>query len=104
MIIHALVIAIYAVLAHRILEVFPSIALITWVLVSAKIHTAARTALWGVLAAGIAFVVVGVALARRHEQGGAEEKGRFGGLLARAREGLGITPTVGADMQCTQVQ
>ena len=79
-----------SVLAHRILEVFPSIALITWVLVSAKIHTAARTALWGVLAAGIAFVVVGVALARRHEQGGAEEKGRFGGLLARAREGLGI--------------
>ena len=63
---------------------------VTWVLVSAKIHTAARTALWGVLAAGIAFVVVGVALARRHEQGGAEEKGRFGGLLARAREGLGI--------------
>ena len=79
-----------SVLAHRILEVFPSIGLITWVLVSAKIPAAARTALWAVLGAGIAFVVVGVALARRHEQGGAEEKGRFGVLLARAREGLGI--------------
>src|SRR6059036_2567433 len=58
-----------SVLAHRILEVFPSIALITWVLLSAKIPTAARTALWGVLAGGILFVVVGVALARRHEHG-----------------------------------
>lgn len=80
-----------SVLAHRILEVFPSIALITWVLVDAKIPTAARTALWGVAAAGTAFVVIGVALARRHEQhGGEEATGRFAGFLARAREGLGI--------------
>jgi uncharacterized membrane protein YbhN (UPF0104 family) len=77
------------VLAHRILEVFPSIALIIWVLVDAKIPSAARTALWAVAGAGIAFVVVGVALARRHEQG-REAKGRFGALLARLREGLGI--------------
>jgi len=79
-----------SVLAHRILEVFPSIGLITWVLVSAKIPTAARTALWAVLAAGVAFVVIGVASARRHEQGGVEGKGRFAETLARAREGLGI--------------
>ena len=78
------------VLAHRILEVFPSIALILWVLVDAKIRPAARTGLWVVLAAGIAFVLVGVALARRHEQGGEEAKGRFAVMLARAREGLGI--------------
>ena len=79
-----------SVLAHRILEVFPSIALIIWVLISAKIPSAARTALWGVLGAGIAFVVVGVALARRHEYGGEEAEGHFGGMLTRAREGLGI--------------
>ena len=79
-----------SVLAHRILEVFPSIALIVWVLAGAKIPTAARTALWGVLTAGIAFVVVGVALARRHDQRGEEETGRFAGVIARAREGLGI--------------
>jgi uncharacterized membrane protein YbhN (UPF0104 family) len=79
-----------SVLAHRILEVFPSIALFTWVLVAAKIPAAARTALWAVVAAGIAFVVLGVAAARRYEQGGVEEKGRFGAMLARAREGLGI--------------
>jgi glycosyltransferase 2 family protein len=78
------------VLAHRILEVFPSIALIIWVLVSAKIPAAARTALWAVLAVGIGFVVVGVALARRHEQGGEEVGGRFGVVLARARERIGI--------------
>ena len=79
-----------SVLAHRILEVFPSIALFGWVLVAAKIPTAARTACWAVVAAGIAFVVIGVASARRHEEGGLEEKGRFGALLGRAREGLGI--------------
>jgi uncharacterized membrane protein YbhN (UPF0104 family) len=79
-----------SVLAHRILEVFPAIALILWVLIDAHIQSAARTALWGVLAAGIAFVVVGIALARRHDQGGETETGRFGGLLARLREGLGI--------------
>jgi hypothetical protein len=79
-----------SVLAHRILEVFPSIALFGWVLVAAKIPTAARTACWGVVAAGVAFVVVGVALARRHEQGGVEDKGRFGAFVARIREGLGI--------------
>jgi uncharacterized membrane protein YbhN (UPF0104 family) len=79
-----------SVLAHRILEVFPSIALFGWVLVAAKIRPAARAGLWAVVVAGIAFVVVGVALARRHEQGGVEDKGRFGALLARAREGLGI--------------
>jgi uncharacterized membrane protein YbhN (UPF0104 family) len=79
-----------SVLGHRILEVFPSIALIIWVLLTAKIPTAARSALWGVLTAGIAFVLTGIALARRHEQAGEEAKGRFGGMLARAREGLGI--------------
>jgi uncharacterized membrane protein YbhN (UPF0104 family) len=79
-----------SVLAHRILEVFPSIALFGWVLLAAKIRPAARVGLWAVVAAGIVFVVVGVALARRHEQGGVEEKGRFGALLARTREGLGI--------------
>ncbi len=79
-----------SVLAHRILEVFPSIALFGWVLAAAKIPTAARYASWGVVAAGVAFVVVGVALARRHEEGGMEEKGRFGALLGRLREGLGI--------------
>jgi len=79
-----------SVLAHRILEVFPSIALITWVLLDAKIPSVARTALWAVLGAGVAFVVLGVASARRHEQGGVEDKGRFAGMLARAREGLGI--------------
>ncbi len=79
-----------SVLAHRILEVFPSIALFGWVLVAAKIPTAARTACWAVVAAGVTFVVVGVALARRHEEGGMEETGRFGALLGRAREGLGI--------------
>ena len=79
-----------SVLAHRILEVFPSIALILWVLLEAHIQPAARTALWSIAFASIAFVAVGVAFARTYEQGGVDAKGRIGALLARLREGLGI--------------
>jgi uncharacterized membrane protein YbhN (UPF0104 family) len=79
-----------SVLAHRILEVFPSIALILWVLIDAHIQPAARTALWSIAGVSVAFVLVGVALARRHEEGGVAAKGRFGALLAHLREGLGI--------------
>lgn len=78
------------VLAHRILEVFPSIALILWVLIEAHIQPAARTALWGIAAASVVFVAVGVAFARRREQGEVDVKSRFGALLAHLREGLGI--------------
>jgi uncharacterized membrane protein YbhN (UPF0104 family) len=79
-----------SVLAHRILEVFPSIALILWVLINAHIQPAVRTALWAIAGASAAFVVIGVALARRHEQGGVDVEGRFAALVARLREGLGI--------------
>jgi len=79
-----------SVLAHRILEVFPSIALILWVLIAAHIQPAARTALWAIAGVSAAFVAVGIALARRHDQGEVDVKSRFGALIVRLREGLGI--------------
>jgi uncharacterized membrane protein YbhN (UPF0104 family) len=79
-----------SVIAHRILEVFPSIALIVWVLVAAKIPTWARTSLWAVLAVGCAFVLFGVAAATRHERGGAVDRGPIWAVVVRMREGLGI--------------
>lgn len=79
-----------SVLAHRILEVFPSIALILWVIAAAKIPGWAHTSLWAVLGAACAFLIVGVALATRHEAGRSEGRGRFRAVLERAREGLGI--------------
>lgn len=79
-----------SVLAHRILEVFPSIGLIVWVLVAAKIPSWARTSLWAVLGVACAFLAFGVAVATRHERSGATGRNRFRAMLERVREGLGI--------------
>lgn len=79
-----------SVLAHRILEVFPSVGLILWVLVAAKIPTVARTSLWAVLGVACGFLVLGVALATRHEAGRAIGRSRLRTILERAREGLGV--------------
>ncbi len=79
-----------SVLAHRILEVFPSIGLILWVLTLAKIPSWARTSLWAVLGVACAFLVFGMAVATRHEAGRAIGRGKFRAILERAREGLGV--------------
>lgn len=79
-----------SVLAHRILEVFPSIGLILWVLAAAKIPAWARTSLWAVFAVGVGFFVFGVAVATRYERSRAVGRSRFRAMLERAREGLGV--------------
>jgi uncharacterized protein (TIRG00374 family) len=79
-----------SVLAHRILEVFPSIALILWVIAAAKIPAWAHTSLWAVFGAACAFLILGVAVASRHEESRAEGRSRFRAILERVREGLGI--------------
>lgn len=80
-----------SVLAHRLLEIFPSIGLILWVLAAAKIPGWGRTALWAVLAAGSLLFLAGLVLARRHEHGVAdEEQGRVRAAIRRARQGLGV--------------
>lgn len=79
-----------SVLAHRILEVFPSVGLIVWVLVAAKIPGWARTSLWALLGVACAFLLFGVAVATRHEAGRAIGRTRARAILERAREGLGV--------------
>jgi uncharacterized protein (TIRG00374 family) len=79
-----------SVVAHRILEVFPSIGLIVWVLAAAKIPAWARTSLWAVLGVACGFLLAGVAAATRHEAGRAEGRGRVRAILERVREGLGV--------------
>jgi len=79
-----------SVLAHRILEVFPSIGLIVWVLAAARIPAWARTSLWAVLGLGTAVVLLGVAAARRHERGRSTGRSRIRAVLERGREGLGV--------------
>jgi uncharacterized protein (TIRG00374 family) len=83
------------VLAHRILEIFPSVGLIVWVLIAARIPVWARTSLWAVLAVGVALVVFGVAVATRHESGRAEGRSRIREIVERAREGLGVLRSPG---------
>jgi len=79
-----------SVLAHRILEVFPSIGLIVWVLAAAKIPLWARSSLWAVLGIASAFFLLGVAVATRHERDGATGRGRWRAMVERGREGLGV--------------
>jgi uncharacterized protein (TIRG00374 family) len=79
-----------SVLAHRILEVFPSIGLIVWVLVAAKIPGWARTSLWAVFGLACAFLVFGIAVATRHEHGRAAGRSRIRAAVERVREGLGV--------------
>lgn len=84
-----------SVVAHRILEVFPSVGLIVWVLVAAKIPAWARTSLWAVLGVACAFLIAGVAAATRHEAGRAEGRSRLRAILERVREGLGVLRRIG---------
>jgi uncharacterized protein (TIRG00374 family) len=79
-----------SVLAHRILEVFPSVGLIVWVLAAARIPAWARTSLWAVLGLGSALVLLGLAAARRHERGRSAGRNRVRAVLERGREGLGV--------------
>ncbi len=79
-----------SVLAHRLLEIFPSLALIVWVLVAAKVPTWGRDSLLGVFALGAVVFAVGILLARRHDAVVPPVAGRVGTLLLRVRQGLAI--------------
>ena len=79
-----------SVVAHRLLEIFPSIGLIVWVLAAAKIPGWGRTSLLAVLALAIVVFVLGLLLARRYEHGEIPGAGRVRAVLAHVREGLGV--------------
>jgi len=78
------------VVAHRLLEVLPSLALIVWVLLFAKVPAWGHDALIGVFAGALIVLVLGFIIARRHEAGMPAAAGRIAAVIARAREGLGI--------------
>jgi glycosyltransferase 2 family protein len=82
------------VFAHRMFDLFPTLALVLWVLVAAKIPHWALMTLIVVLGIGITLFALGVVSARSHG-GGAfdaieEGFGRARALFARARLGLAV--------------
>jgi len=78
------------VVAYRLLDLVPSLALIVYVLMAAPIPHWALRSLMLVVALGLALLAVGFASARRHERPLFEASGSFRRLAAMAREGLGI--------------
>ncbi len=82
-----------SVVAHRLLEIFPSIGLIIWVLVAARVPGWGHTALLAVLAGACVVFVLGLAVARRHEHERPLEAGRLRVAVARVRQGLGVLRT-----------
>lgn len=78
------------VVAFRLLDLLPSLALIGYVLVAAPIPHWAYKSLLLVAALGIGLLGLGVASARRYERPVFEANGSLRKLSAMARQGLGI--------------
>jgi glycosyltransferase 2 family protein len=78
------------VVAYRLLDLLPSLALILYVLVSAPIPLWALRSLVLIAGLGVGFLAVGFAIARRHEQPLFETGGRFQRRATMVRAGLGI--------------
>jgi uncharacterized protein (TIRG00374 family) len=78
-----------SVFAHRIFDLFPAVALVTWVLLAAKIPHWATTSIAIVVIVGLAMFLTALVLARRQGRE-SHEVGRVRALLVRARQGLAI--------------
>ena len=79
-----------SVLAHRLIEIVPTIGLIAWVLAVARIPTWGSAALLVILVAGSSLLVLGIVVARRYEQDARGAAGRIRAALMRVRQGLGV--------------
>jgi glycosyltransferase 2 family protein len=78
------------VFAHRMFDLFPTIGLVVWVLLEAKVPHWALMTLMVVLAIGIGLFAFAVISARRHHGRALDELGKVRALLARARVGLAV--------------
>lgn len=78
------------VFAHRVFDLFPSLLLIGYVLVSANIPHWALTSLAIFVAVGIGLFAFAVAGARRGHRSVLEEVGQVRQLITMARYGLGV--------------
>ena len=78
------------VFAHRLFDLVPSLLLVIYVLLTAKVPHWAYTSLEVVLAIGFALLTFGIASARRHSRSVLDELGPIRRLVTMARHGLGV--------------
>jgi uncharacterized protein (TIRG00374 family) len=78
------------VFAHRLFDLVPSLLLVVYVLLTAKIPHWAYTSLMVVLGLGFALLTFGLASARRHSRSVLEELGPVRRLVTMAQHGLGV--------------
>ena len=78
-----------SVFAHRVFDLFPVVALVSWVLLSAKVPHWAITSLLIVLAIGFGLFAFALVSARRHHDA-IDGLGTARKLFARARTGLAV--------------
>jgi uncharacterized protein (TIRG00374 family) len=79
-----------SVFAHRTFDLFPTVGLIVWVLLTAKVPHWALTSLLVVVAIGFVLFAIALVGARRHHRPVLEELGTVRRLAARARRGLAV--------------
>jgi uncharacterized membrane protein YbhN (UPF0104 family) len=92
-----------SVFAHRMFDVFPTIALVIWVLLAADIPSWAFLTLAIALGAGVLLFTVAVLLARRQHRD-LEGLGPVQLLLARGRQGLAVMSDPTAVVKATSFQ
>lgn len=86
------------VFAHRMFDLFPTIALVVWVLSAADVPHWALMTLAVVLGIGLTAFALALVAARRHHGRALEGLGRVRLLMAEARHGLAILRTPVAAM------
>jgi uncharacterized membrane protein YbhN (UPF0104 family) len=82
-----------SVFAHRVFDLFPSLLLVAWVIVTAKIPGWALTSLIALACVGVALFVIGFLSARRHPGEHTRIEAGFGPvrrMLTMARYGLAV--------------
>jgi uncharacterized protein (TIRG00374 family) len=78
------------VFAHRMFDLFPTITLVVWVLVDAKLPHWALMTIMVVLGIGVTLFGFAVITARRNQTHALDELGKVRALVARARAGLAV--------------
>lgn len=81
------------VFAHRIFDLVPSVVLILYVLITAKVPAWATTSLMIVVGVGVALMAFAIAVARRHHLVQLDELSTARRIIANARIGLAVMRT-----------